>query len=112
VRWRFDWFLGLWDVGQVSLSYDLASRGRLLIRDDELAVGVVTDEVVLGQTLSHHGKTESKRERRRKTKRLTSPAFTGLWPASFAWGYVDPRPELLLWPAFESTDKVHVFAFV
>jgi len=51
-------FLGLCELGQVSLFYDFAPWRRLLIRDNQLTVGILVTVIFLGVALCNHSETK------------------------------------------------------
>src|SRR6266550_252876 len=71
-------FLASWDFvirypRQVLLFYDFAPWRRLLIRDNQLTVGVLVNVMFLGLALCNHSQTKKKGETKCKIQSWTSP---------------------------------------
>jgi hypothetical protein len=103
-------------LGQVLLSYDFAPWRRLLIRDNQLSIGIVVSVTFLGLALCSHSETKKEGETKCKIQSRTSPPnadSTGLWPSLVGGSYVDPRWDVLLWCTFfEGTEKIHMLVLV
>jgi hypothetical protein len=101
-------------IGQVLLSYDFARWRRLLIRDNQLSIGIVVNVIFLGLALCNHSETKKKGETKCKIQSRTWPPnsdSTGLWPSPMGGDYVDSRWDVLLWCTFfEGSAKIHMLA--
>jgi len=66
------WELAIICLGHVLLLYDFAPWRRLLVRDNQLTVGIVVNVIFLGLALCNHSETEKKGETKCKIQSCPS----------------------------------------
>jgi hypothetical protein len=67
------WELAIICLGHVLLLYDFAPWRRLLVRDNQLTVGILVNVLFLGLAFCNHSETKKKGETKCKIQSHTSP---------------------------------------